>query len=160
MTIFCQILKIIFFFLHILIYPPPIAVRNSLTNQFDQKSWRLSIFSIKKKVTSFSWTLLDISVLHFFFIYRNIIFLGKNNWSLNSGRRWGGDSKGYKKKLFSKLDKHFVTIFWWVLKRKIIFFYIPSYPRPSPSGIHRPINFTKKNWRFCIFSTTTKKWQV
>ena len=29
-------------------------------------------------------------------------------------------------------------------------------PCPSPSAIHRPINFTKKNWRFCIL----KKIQV
>ena len=32
--------------------------------------------------------------LHFFFlkIYRNIIFLGKIDWTMNSKRRWAGDS--------------------------------------------------------------------
>ena len=33
-------------------------------------------------------------------------------------------------------------------------------PRPWRSGIHWPIFFFQKNWRFCIFSTTTKKCQV
>ena len=49
---------------------------------------------------------------------------------------------------FSKLSKlcyHFFFEFW---KLKFFFFYIPSYPRPSPSGIHWSINFGKKKWAF------------
>ena len=51
-TIFCGVLKWKYFFFYIPSYPPPIAVRNSCTNQFYQKNWRFCIFSTKKKVTS------------------------------------------------------------------------------------------------------------
>ena len=36
------------------------------------------------------------------------------------------------------------------------FFDIPSYPCPSRSGIHWPINFIFKKWCFCIFSKKKK----
>ena len=51
--------------------PPPIAVRNALTNQFYQQKLCFCIFSTTKKVTSFSGTLLYISVLHLF-VFENI----------------------------------------------------------------------------------------
>ena len=37
-TIFCRVLKIKIIFFDIPSYPPPIAVRNSLTNQFYQNN--------------------------------------------------------------------------------------------------------------------------
>ena len=37
-TIFCRVLKMKIFFFDIPSHPPPIAVRNSLTNQFYQKN--------------------------------------------------------------------------------------------------------------------------
>ena len=49
-TIFCRVLKMKIIFLDIPSNPPPIAVRNSLTNQFFQKNWRFCIFSTTKKV--------------------------------------------------------------------------------------------------------------
>ena len=48
-TIFCQVLKMEIFFFDIPSNPPPIAVRNSLTNQFFQKKWCLCIFSTTTK---------------------------------------------------------------------------------------------------------------
>ena len=48
-TIFCRVLKIKIFLFDIPSYPPPIAVRNSLTDKFFQKNWRFCIFSTKKK---------------------------------------------------------------------------------------------------------------
>ena len=51
---------------------------------------------------------------------------------------------------------HFLSSF----EKENIFLKISlAIPRTSPSGIHWQMNFTKQNWRFCIFSTT-KKWQV
>ena len=47
-TIFFQVLKMEIIFFYILSNPPSIAVQNSLTNQFSQKSWQLCIFSTKK----------------------------------------------------------------------------------------------------------------
>ena len=47
-TIFCRILKMKIIFFDIPSNPPPIAVRNSLTNQFYQRYWRFCIFSTKK----------------------------------------------------------------------------------------------------------------
>ena len=56
-----------FFYIHT--YPPPIAVQNSLTNKFCQKKLCFCTYSKKrKKVTSFSGTLLNISFLHFFVV--------------------------------------------------------------------------------------------
>ena len=49
-TIFCQVLKMEIIFFDIPSYPPPIAVRNSLTNHFFQKNWRFCIFSKQKKI--------------------------------------------------------------------------------------------------------------
>ena len=46
---------------------------------------------------------------------------------------------------------NFYTIFC-----RIIFKY-PAIPRPSSSGIHWPINFTKKNWDFWIFLKEREK---
>ena len=56
----------------------------------------------------------------------------------------------------SKLCYHFLSSF----EKKIIFFISLAILRPLPLGIHWPIHFIKKNWRFCIFSKKKKKWQV
>ena len=49
----------------------------------------------------------------------------------------------------SKLCYHLLSRF----ENENIFFFISlAIPRPSRSGIHWPINFSKKNWWFCIFS--------
>ena len=48
-TIFCRVLKMKIIFLNIPSNPPPIAVRNSLTNQFYQKYICVCIFSTTKK---------------------------------------------------------------------------------------------------------------
>ena len=101
-TIFCCVLKMKFIFFYIPSYPPPIAVRNSVTNQFFQKNWQFCIFSTKKKFMQ-NWreekgpgTLVFSSVLHNFFlllkIYKIVNFFGKIDWSMNSGPRWSGDS--------------------------------------------------------------------
>ena len=65
-----------YFFLNIPSYPPPFAVRNSLTNKFYQQNWGFWIFKKKrKKVTSFSGTLLytgsreNLSLFLFFWKY-------------------------------------------------------------------------------------------
>ena len=72
-TILCRVLKIKIFFFYIPIYPLPIAVRNSQTNQFYQKKLMFSyIFKKREKVTSLSETLLYISVLPFFSIFLKI----------------------------------------------------------------------------------------
>ena len=47
--IFFQVLKMEIFFFDIPSHPPPIAVLNSLTNQFFQKKLRFCIFSKNKK---------------------------------------------------------------------------------------------------------------
>ena len=65
LTIFVKFWKYIYIFFNIPIYPSPFAVWNSLTNKSYQKNWSFWIFS-SKKVTSFSKTLIYISVLHFF----------------------------------------------------------------------------------------------
>ena len=46
---FCWVLKMKIIFLYIPSCPPPIAVRNSLTNQFCQKYWPFCIFSTTTK---------------------------------------------------------------------------------------------------------------
>ena len=85
-----------------------------------------------------------------------------------SDRDGRGIARDIKKKLFSKLDKkwlqsldnlkswnvekgpnfvncpNFVTIFCRVLKMEKYFLISLSIPRPSRSGIHWPINFTKE----------------
>ena len=48
-TIFCQVLKIEIIFYDIPSNPPPIADRNSLTNQFFQKNLQFCIFSKKEE---------------------------------------------------------------------------------------------------------------
>ena len=103
-------------------------------------------------------------------IYRITIFFGKIDWSINSGPRWAGDYKGYQKNIsifktqqkmvtkfgqfkklkyregsqlckLSQLCYHFLSRF----ENKNIYFLISlAIPRPSRSGIHWPINFTKK----------------
>ena len=45
---FCPVLRLKIIFLDIPSYPPPIAVRNLLTNQFFKKKWRFCKFSNKK----------------------------------------------------------------------------------------------------------------
>ena len=47
-------------------------------------------------------TLLFSSVLHFLLlkIYRIVNFLGKIDWSMNSGPQWAGDCQRYQKKYF------------------------------------------------------------
>ena len=57
----------------------------------------LDIFT--KQVTSFSKTLLFISVLPFFCFFE--FFFGKMDLSMNSGWRRVGDSWGYLEKIFS-----------------------------------------------------------
>ena len=52
----------------------------------------------------------------------------------------------------SLLCYHFLSSF----ENKNNFFNVPSNPPPI-AVTHWPINFTKKNLRFCIFSTTKKK---
>ena len=49
-TIFCRVLKMKIICFDIPSNPPPIAVRNSLTNQFFQKNWRFCIYSTTKKL--------------------------------------------------------------------------------------------------------------
>ena len=48
-TIFCRVLKMKIFFLNIPSYPSPLAVRNSLINQFYQETLSFWIFSTTKK---------------------------------------------------------------------------------------------------------------
>ena len=48
-AIFCQVLKMEIIIFDIPSNPPPIAVRNSLTNQFFQNNWCFCIFSKKRK---------------------------------------------------------------------------------------------------------------
>ena len=98
------------FFFDIPSNPPPIAVRNSLTNQFCPTNLRLCIFSTKKCKTEilrrvprklFTFSLLKK-------IYRNLNFWGKIDQSMSSGRQWAGDSQGYQKKIifiFETLQK-------------------------------------------------------
>ena len=73
-----------YFFYDIPSNPLPIAVRNSLTNQFYRKTF-LYIFK-KKKITSFSWTLLFSSVLQFFFFcwkYTELSIFLERQWALD-----------------------------------------------------------------------------
>ena len=117
---FFQVLKMEIIFFYIPSNPPPIAVRNSLTNQFFQINWQFCIFK-------------------------------KKNAKL---KRREGSFQLFK---LSKLYYHF---FLQVLKMEIIFFLISlATPRHSWSGIHWPINISKINWCFCIFSTK-KSWQI
>ena len=104
-------------------------------------------------------------------MYRNVIFFGKIDWSMNSERWWVGDCYRYKKKIIfifktqqkivtklrqykklgpfstfqlfklSKLCYHFLSSF----ENLNIFFISLAIPRPLPSEIHWPINFAKKN---------------
>ena len=75
-------------------------------SRFENENNCFCIFSKKKKKWPvFLGPFLYTSVLHFFVVtvtvtvvvYRNIIFFGKIDWSMNSGLRWAGDSEGYKK---------------------------------------------------------------
>ena len=105
-TIFCQVLKMKIIFFDITSNLPPIAVRNSLTNQFFQKNWRFCIFSKKKKK--------------------------KKNEE--------------KRRVFSAFEivqtlLPFFVKFW---KWKYFFLIFLAIPCPSRSGIHWPINFSKK----------------
>ena len=116
-----------FFFLNIPSYPPPFAVRNSLTNQFYQKkNLSFRIFSTTKKVTSFSETLLYISALHLFFV-ENIQqhnFFGKNAWSMNLTAKGGGQLGIFFKKSFfssnsTKNGNKFMTIKKAKMQRRV-----------------------------------------
>ena len=100
-------------FFYIPCYPPPIAVRNSLTNQFFQKNWRFCILKKKKM----------------------------QNWREEKGH--------FSFWIVQTLLKFFVK--FWILE--INFFISIAIPLPSRSGIHWPINFSKKSWCFFIFST-------
>ena len=151
-------MKIIFF--DIPCYPPPIAVRNSLTNQFFQENLRFCIIS-KKKIMQ-NWreekgpgTLLFSSVLHNFFFWKfteSSIFLEKIIGQWIPDRNGQGIARDIKKnyfhfqnatKMVTKLRQftnlghfsflncpNFVPIFCQVVKMKTIFFDIPSYPPP------------------------------
>ena len=86
---FCKVLKVKFFFFNIPSYPPPFAIRNSLTNQFyntnkflDKKN--LKIFRDPPLHFSFAFFLLKIS--------RNFNLFDKIDFSMNSGRQQAGDS--------------------------------------------------------------------
>ena len=81
-------------FYYIPSYPPPIANRNSLTNQFCQKKIKfLYIFKKKQKKTKCrEGSRENLSLFLFLKIFRNINFLGKLDWSVYSGQRWAGDS--------------------------------------------------------------------
>ena len=107
-----------------------------------------------KQVTSFSKTLLFVSVLHFFCFFENLF--GKIDLSMNSGWRRVGDSWGYLEKIFhfknstkmvskvgqfkkltcregsrlcklSQLWYHFLLNFG---KKNILVLHIPSYTLP------------------------------
>ena len=85
------------FSLHIPNYPVPIAVQNSLTNKFYQKKFTfLYIFNNNKKSAKLKCregSRKNLSLFLFFLkIYRNIFFLIKMDWSMNSGQQWAGDS--------------------------------------------------------------------
>ena len=71
-TIFCCVLKMKIIFFYIPSYSPPIAVRNSLTNNFFQNNWRFCIFSKKKnaklKRREGSFQLLKLSKLCYHFL--------------------------------------------------------------------------------------------
>ena len=70
-----------------------------------KKIMYLDIFNNNKKCTSFSGTLLYISVLHFFLFFlkisKNFNLFGKVDSSMNFGRQRAWDSEGYLKNIFS-----------------------------------------------------------
>ena len=98
--------------------PLPIAVRNSLTNQFFQQNWRFCIFSTTKKCKTEEKR----RVISAFEIVQTLL--------------------------------PFFVKFW---KWKLFFLIFLAIPRPSRSGIYWPINFSKKNWRFCILKKKINK---
>ena len=85
-TIFCQVLRMKIFFFDIPSNAPPIAVRNSLTNQFLQKNIGNSVyFQQQQKMQNWreeSFQLFKLSKLyHFFFKFWNwkLLFLISSN---------------------------------------------------------------------------------
>ena len=151
---------------------PPIAVRNSLTNQFYQKKLTfLYIFNNNKKVTSFSGTLLFSSVLHFSFCWKYTelsIFFEKllGQWIPDCDGR--GIARDIKKSIFIfKTRQKIVTELGQFTKlgpfstfqlfelSKLGYHFLSSFengnilllislaiPHPSRSGIHWSINFS------------------
>ena len=69
--------------------------------------WSLKIFYKVVELVGGGSVINGAYPVQFLKIQRNFNFLGKIDWSMNSGRRWAGDSQGYPKKLFlfSKLEK-------------------------------------------------------
>ena len=107
LTFFVEFWK--YFFFDIPCYPLPIAVRNSLTNQFYRKNLRFCVFAKKKRVQNWNVEKGPGITCHFFFlflkIYRNIIHLIKLifQWILDSDGQ--GIARDIKKKSFLKRDK-------------------------------------------------------
>ena len=90
-----------FFFLY-----PQLSPAHCRPEFYDQQNFAKKVdvsvyFQKKRKSDKFLWD----PYQHFSFalflllkIYRNINFFGTIDWSMNSRRRWAGDSQGYKKK--------------------------------------------------------------
>ena len=88
----CFINENIFFYIPS--YPPPIAVRNSLTNQLYQKITFLYIFKTKREKLKFREGSRKLVTFSFSLkIYRKVFFFNKIDWSMNSGRRWTKNGK-------------------------------------------------------------------
>ena len=104
LTIFCRVLKIKIFFKIIPSYPPPFAVRNSLTNQFYPKNWSFWIFQ-QKSDKFFLGPFSTFQFCIFFFLFWNFNFLVKllvNDFRTARGR---GDLGIFKKKYIFKFSK-------------------------------------------------------
>ena len=163
--------------------PPPIAVQNSLTNQFYQKKIKFLYIFNNKKVTCFPrlFSTFQFCIFLLLKIYRNANFSGKIDGSMNSGRWWAGDARDIKKNVFIfKTQQKMITKFGQFKKLKcregsklgkvsqlcynflssfkniIGFFDILSYPPPFAVRISLSNQFYQKNCCFCIFSTTEK----
>ena len=89
-TIFCRVLKIKIIFFDIPSFPPPIAIRNSLTNQFFQKKLTILYIFNKKKCKTEEKRRVPVTFLLLLTIYRTVNFFGKMDWSRNSGPQWTG----------------------------------------------------------------------
>ena len=92
-------MKIIFF--DIPCHPPPIAVQNSLTNQFFQKKIFNSVYLQQKKCKTEEKRRVPEKLVIFLLlkIYRNVNSFGNNDWSMNSGPQWAGVARDIKKNI-------------------------------------------------------------
>ena len=112
---------------------------------------------------------IPIQTFHFFAVVENIdnSIFGKQDWSTDFGRQRAGDSRGYFKKKFSFSGTlftiqflnclNFVTIFCKVLKMKIFFKNIPSYPLPLPVQNSLTNQFYQRNWGSRFFKKERKR---